>query len=543
MKWWGKDIHKCLDAREKSIPKQWLLPADKLPGKDQHNVLDVPLTSGVLTEEEIEITKQDVADLLKAYQDGKWTVRQVVTAFLKQSVIIHQLTNFATEFLTSEALTRADELDAHFAATGTLLGPLHGIPVSVKEQLALANHLNTSGCAALINAAPPTEDAHLVRLFRAAGAVLHVRTNVPQSLMHLDCANNIFGTTLNPRDLRLSPGGSSGGEGVSLGARCAVLGIGTDIGGSVRIPAAFNECYGLRPTALRIPVLGHTGVSGGQESIRGVAGPLAKSVEGLEVWMKTVLDQEPWEYETSLMPVPWKEDVKLEEFTVGVMWDDDIVKPHPPVLRALQVAVDKLKAAGVKVVDWAPYDHQRGWDIIAPLYFPEAGQRWLAAFAQTGEPILPLTQHALDFSRSTGKVPLSVPDNWDLNVARETYRREHHALMRARGVDFILCPAYAGAGVLQGGARYWHYTSVWNILDLPAVVVPSGVRCEKAVDVKEEGYGARARSAKDEEEWAAYDPELFDGFPVALQLVGKRFRDEDVLAAAKVLDKALKDEK
>lgn len=322
MKWWARHIKVCLDNRDASIPKQWLLPEDKLPPKDRLHVLDVPTSSGILTPEEITITQSDVQTLLAAYQSGTWTVRQVVTAFLKQSVLIHQLTNFATEFLADEALARADELDAHFAAHKTLVGPLHGVPMSVKEQLSLANHINTSGFASLITQPPPAEDAHLVQLFRRAGAVFHVRTNIPQSLMHLDCTNNIYGTTLNPRNLRLTPGGSSGGEGVSLGARCAVLGIGTDIGGSVRVPAAFNECYGLRPTALRVPVLGHTGVNGGQESIRGVAGPLATSVEDLEVWMRTVIDQEPWEYETSLMPVPWRADVKLGQFTVGVMWDD-----------------------------------------------------------------------------------------------------------------------------------------------------------------------------------------------------------------------------
>lgn len=367
MKWWAKDVKECLGMRDESIPKDYLLPEDKLPGKDQQNVLGVPTHSGILSEEEIKMTQQDVAQLLEAYRNKTWTVKQVVTAFLKQAVIIHQLvisialflfsfffveevlstpdtyqqTNFATEFLATSALTRADELDAHFARTGTLVGPLHGIPMSVKEQLALAGHINTSGFVSLIrssdNNPPVTEDAHLVRLFRAAGAVFHVRTNVPQSLMHLDCENNIYGRTLNPRNLLLSPGGSSGGEGVSLGARCAVLGIGTDIGGSVRVPAAFNDCYGLRPTALRVPVMGHTSVSAGQESIRGVAGPLAQSVEGLEIWMRSVLEQEPWEYETSLMPVPWKTDVKLApgDFTVGVMWDDGYVDSRDLTPRSL----------------------------------------------------------------------------------------------------------------------------------------------------------------------------------------------------------------
>lgn len=233
-------------------------------------------------------------------------------------------TNFVTEFLAAEALARADELDAHHATTGTLAGPLHGIPTSVKEQLALAGRINHGGYVSYIATSPPptTEDAHLARLLRAAGAVLVARTNLPQTVMHLDCENNIVGQTLNPRHRLLSPGGSSGGEGVSVGAGCAVLGVGTDIGGSIRVPAAFNACYGLRPTALRVPVLGQTSAAPGQESIRGVAGPLARSVEGLEVWMRSVIDQEPWEYETSLMPVPWRRDVRLGGFTVGVMWDD-----------------------------------------------------------------------------------------------------------------------------------------------------------------------------------------------------------------------------
>lgn len=134
----------------------------------------------------------------------------------------------------------------------------------------------------------------------------------------------------------------------------------------------------------------------------------------------------------------------------------------------------------------------------APLYFPDGGQRWLSAFSSTSEPVLPLTQHALNFSTSTGKTPLSITDNWDLNYARETYRREHHLLMKARGVDFILCPAYPGAGVLQGQSRYWGYTSIWNILDLPAAVVPSGLVADKTVDGKVDGYEGRNEQDADE---------------------------------------------
>ncbi|KAK2596552.1 hypothetical protein N8I77_013437 [Diaporthe amygdali] len=538
MKWWGGTAKISIEVRDKSIPKQWLLEPESLPSKNQLTVLSVPAESGKLTADEIEMTDSDVYLLLEAYRARKWTVRQVVTAFIKKAVIMNQLTNFVTEFLTDDALKRADELDAHLESTGELARPLHGIPTSVKEHISLANRITNAGFVSFIKHPVPTEDAYLVQLLKQSGAVFHIRTNQPQSLMHLDCENNITGRTLNPHNLRLSPGGSSGGEGVSVGSGCSVLGIGTDIGGSIRIPAAFGNCYGLRPTALRVTTKGQAGLTGGQESIRGVAGPLARSVEGLQIWMKTVLDQKPWDVDTSLTPVPWRSDVNLGDFTVGVMWDDGIVKPHPPVLRALKTAVDKLKAAGVRVVDWEPYDHQRGWDIVAPLYFPDGGKRYVDEFAKSGEPALPLTLHAFDFARNSGKVPLSVHDNWALNREREDYRREHHALMKERGVDFILGPAYVGAGVLQGGAKYWHYTSVWNILDLPSVVLPSGLRCDKNVDIRDETY--QPRSDVDGEEWRSYDPELFHGVPIAVQLAGKRFKDEEVLAAAKLLDDAIK---
>ncbi|KAI4749247.1 fatty-acid amide hydrolase, partial [Aureobasidium sp. EXF-8845] len=187
------------------------------------------------------------------------------------------------------------------------------------------------------------------------------------------------------------------------------------------------------------------------------------------------------------------------------MMTDGVVKPHPPILRALAAAKSKLKAAGVKVVDWENYKHDHAWDIVSALYFPDGGRRIEDALAASGEPMLPLTRHALDYSKA-----ISISKNWDLNVMRETYRR---------------------AGVKQHGAKYWGYTSLWNILDQPAVVFPTGLSVDKNVDVMEEGYAPL--SEKDKEEHEAYDPELFDGVPITLQLAGKHYHDEDVLRAAK----------
>jgi Asp-tRNA(Asn)/Glu-tRNA(Gln) amidotransferase A subunit family amidase len=108
-----------------------------------------------------------------------------------------------------------------------------------------------------------------------------------------------------------------------MGFRCAPLGIGTDIGGSIRCPAAFCGVYGFRPTALRNPLVGIKAAAVGQESIRGVVGPLASlSLEDLELFQRVVLDQEPWDVDTSLVPLPWKRVVPSRDITIAIMWDD-----------------------------------------------------------------------------------------------------------------------------------------------------------------------------------------------------------------------------
>ncbi|KAH8900327.1 fatty-acid amide hydrolase [Thozetella sp. PMI_491] len=534
---WERQAQISRDVLENSIPKQWLLSSALLPAKDRHNVVRVPEECGLLSPLELEMTNQNVAGLLDRYQSGRWTVEDVTTAFLKKATIGHQLLNFATEFLTETALHTAKELDAHFKRTRTLIGPLHGIPISVKEHVAIEGRIcNASFVSKISNVS--LEDAHIVKLLKRAGAVIHVRTNQPQSIMHLDCTNNITGTTLNPYHRRLSPGGSSGGEGAAVGFRCSVLGVGTDIGGSVRVPAAFCNAYGFKPTALRNPSFGLFGIMGGQESIRGCVGPLSQSLDDIIAFEKAVLDQEPWDTETILVPLPWRKAlVTQEKLTVGILLDDGIVRPHPPVLRALKTAEAMMTAAGIKTVPWAPYKHEWGWDIVRKLYVPEGGKRARDAIDASGEPILPLTEYILN---ANGGKELSVLKNWQLNLERETYRREYHAQMKAAGVDVILCPAYVGAGVLQGEPRYWHYSSVWNVLDQPAVTFPSGISAQADLDLVDQAY--TPRSEEDNREYKAYDPILFDGVPISLQLVGKHHRDEELLAAAKLIEAALRSE-
>ncbi|PYH97438.1 amidase [Aspergillus ellipticus CBS 707.79] len=539
---WEQQAQTAKDILQDSIPKQWLVPAHQLPSADEKDIEGFARKSGLLSEKELAITDLSATSLVQEMGAGKLKAEEVVVAFLKRSVIGQQLVNFATEFLTDRAIARAKELDEYFERTGKLVGPLHGVPISVKEHIGIKGLACNAGYVAWVHDIA-TEDALLLQCLEKAGAVFHVRTNQPQSLMHLCCSNNLTGTTLNPYNRTLSPGGSSGGEGASTGFKCAPLGVGTDIGGSIRAPAAFCGSYGFRPTALRNPMAGAKAPEPGHESIRGVIGPLAsQSVEDLDLFQRAVIDQAPWDTETSLAPVPWKRVTPKKDMTVAIMWDDGCVRPHPPVTRALKDAKSKLQAAGINVVDWEPYKHKHGWDIISAMYFPDGAASQHTLINETGEPILPLTAWAFAYSNPT---PLTVAQAWSLNVQRDTYRDEYHALMKSRGVDFILCPTYPGVASVLGESEYWNYTAVWNILDQPAAVFPSGLKVDLELDrlsAEDEAYVPRGEV--DEREWKKYTgPERYQGAPIAVQLVGKHFADEETLAAAGLVSGILLGEK
>ncbi|KAJ5929614.1 hypothetical protein N7454_006564 [Penicillium verhagenii] len=539
---WESQAQRGRDILNNSIPKQWLAPANILPPATQKNVMDFPRKSGLLTERELLITELSATQLVAEMGLGKLKAEEVVVAFLKRAVLGQQLLNFATEFLADEAIARAKELDAHFQRTGNLVGPLHGVPISVKEHIGMKNKTCNTGYVAWVDEVA-TEDAHLLQLLANAGAVFHVRTNQPQALMHLCCSNNITGATLNPYNRTLTPGGSSGGEGASTAFKCAPLGVGTDIGGSIRIPAAFCGSYGFRPTAMRNPLAGAKVAAAGQETIHGVIGPLSSSsLEDLELFQKTVLDQEPWDVETSLVPVPWKSVTPTRDMTVAIMWDDGCVRPHPPIVRALKLAKEKLVAAGIKVVDWEPYKHDQGWKIISSLYYPDSAALQRKIIGKSGEPVLPLTEWVFNFSRP---VPLTHPEAWELQYERDVYRDEYNAIMKSRGVDFILSPAYPGVAAVYGESHYWNYTAIWNVLDLPSVVFPSGLIVDPKLDaLSEKDKTYKPRNEADEREWKRYEStERYEGAPVALQISGKHFRDEETLAAAKLVEEIIKDRK
>jgi len=205
-------------------------------------------------------------------------------------------------------------------------------------------------------------ESEMVRELRELGAVLYCKTSVPHTLMSGETVNNIIEYTWNPKNRNLASGGSSGGEGALIGIKGSPLGFGTDIGGSIRIPAAFNGLYGIRPSAGRMPYEGMANSMDGQNTVLSVVGPLSHTVGGLRLAMKSLLSTQPWLHDPLVVEMPWRDDEEREildlinsstagqgKLAFGVMEDDGTVTPQPPVQRAMKIIISALEKLGHKV--------------------------------------------------------------------------------------------------------------------------------------------------------------------------------------------------
>lgn len=531
---WEQKAHAVRDDRHASLAKVDP-PLRFLEGDLPLNSLDLP--KQLLTDEEYDITEtHSVTTLLARLRNKDLTAEEVTRAFLRRAAIAHHATNCLTELMWDEAIRRAKHLDS----LSEPAGPLHGLPISIKEHQGMHIYnkdTNTAYVSWIGGKSPPSP---LNRILFDAGCVFYARTNEPQTLQCLETNNNIYGRTVNPHNRNLSSGGSSGGEGALIGMRGSLLGVGGDIGGSVRGPAGCNGIYGFKPTATKLGVAGMKATMGGNEGIKATYGPLAADRESLELFMQVVLDAQPWRVDTSLDVQPWRPFTLDSPLKVAVMWSDGVVKPHPPIRRALQEVADACTAAGITVVDWRPKGHDQAWDIYVSCLYPDGGAAARKPIDDSGEPMLPLIKW-MTMEQKAAK-ERSIHEYWDCILQRDAYRNFYANLWNdsSRGdgqeVDVILCPVGPNTAPLHDTARYWPYTSHWNLLDYPAAVFPATF-VDPAVDERNDGY--MATNAQDRYNRDLWDPERYVGAPVSLQLVGRRGTDEKVLAALREIEGAM----
>lgn len=329
---------------------------------------------------------------------------------------------------------------------------------------------------------PSRTNAPLVDLLLSLGAVIVAKTNVPQTMGALDSCNHLFGRTLNPINRQLTAGGSSGGEGVLVAMRGAMVGFGTDIGGSIRVPAMCNGIYGFKPSNGRVPF-------GGQESgqlpgksrisLQAVAGPLARSVDDLGVVMGEIVpraelfgeDCIPGSWGGVSAPLP---EIKPRKFTVGVLRTDGLVTPLPPIARILDEVADSLRRTpGVEVVEIpVPAVLKKCQALAGRLMGVDGGETMMDILESKSEPLIPWLQNRM----KRGK-PLTLSQLAQLQAQRSEIEKELLKMWtldgdRTKRVDAIITPVAPHPVPELDRYNAVGYTSTFVLLDYPAGSMP-----------------------------------------------------------------------
>jgi amidase len=470
--------YKAIAARKKAkqntlIPPQWRITV-------QHpaplSVLSFPRNSSILTPLELEITSQhDATSLAAAIRSRTYTAHTVALAFCKRAAIAHQLTNCLTEIFFDDALARAKFLDEEYARTAKTLGPLHGVPVSLKDTFKVRGYDASIGIASLAEN-PAQENSLLVDILLQQGAVLYCKTNVPQTLMALDSDNNVFGRVLNPHNRRVTAGGSTGGEGALVALRGSVLGVGTDIGGSIRIPAMCNGVYGVKPSRGRVPFAGQeTGSRPGGAGIalNASAGPIAASLRDCELFLAAVADAAPWERDPEVVYGGWEEQGtagREGKMLIGVLRSDGVIEPLPPVKKVLDETVQILRSEGIEVVEIdAPA--LKDCPPLVDKFFTMGGANYMFNLLEkTGEPLTEWLSPRL----KRGKI-IKMGGLVAIHAQKEALEAEMLKIWtdaKGRRIDAFICPV---APHPVPPIDRWNgigYTSSFVLLDYPAGTLP-----------------------------------------------------------------------
>jgi amidase len=391
--------------------------------------------------------------------------------------------------------------------------PLHGLPVTVKSSIAAAGHKCEIG-SLLHKGDIPRHDALVVARLRAAGALILGTTNCPELLMAYETDNLLHGRTANPWDLSRTPGGSSGGESAAIAAGLSAAGLGSDSGGSVRVPAHFTGICAFKPTPGRVPAAGHLPSNVGPFSTLGAIGPMARTIEDVSLLFHTLSAQDPEDPASPPLPQRSPSPQELRSHAIGFFEDDGLVAVTPETRAAVQAAATALRHAGFRV------------EPFRPRTLEQLRKLWHTFFVQCGamfyEPTIRAKRHQLSpiftefLAIAEALPPLTATEL--LNAWAELDRLRAKTLVEMSAYPLLLSPV-ASVPAWRHGERTWNvegrtvgyldavrFTQWFNVLACPAAVVPVG-----------------------------HSPE---GLPIGVQIVARPFEDEIALGVAAFIDKA-----
>ncbi|HEY7097496.1 MAG TPA: amidase [Terriglobales bacterium] len=403
---------------------------------------------------------------------------ELVEAHLSRIERLHRQLNAFVK-VNPDAARKQARVAEEAVMRGEKLGPLHGIPISIKSSIEVtgfpfeAGTRLRAGCIA-------QRDAPLVTRLREAGAIILGVTNTPELLMAWETDNLLYGRTNSAWDPDRTPGGSSGGEAAAISSGCSAGGVGSDGGGSIRVPAHFSGICGLKPTPGRIPATGHCPESVGPFALIGVVGPMARTMADLKLLFEVM--QGPDDGDPSAAPVPlrWPATEEVKKLRIGYFEDDGRTPVTRETREAVHKAVNTLRAAGFVVEEFRP----EGLEIARDLWwkiFGTAGQMLLRPMTCGCESELSpmLRQFNSWAAADPAHTAQSLLHTW---LQRDVVRTQVFKQMQRYPI--LLCPA-AAIPAFRHGERTWnvegkaiHYLDAWsytewfNLLGMPGVVAP-----------------------------------------------------------------------
>lgn len=455
------------------------------------------------------LTELSVAAMADGVRKRKISAVELADAHLARIEKLNPLLN-AFVHVDAEG-ARRDAVAGESALRSGKLGHLHGVPISIKSSIDVAGFRCEAGTK-LRAGYVAKQDAPLVARLRSAGAIILGVTNTAELLMAWETDNVLYGRTSNPWDLARTPGGSSGGEAAAIAACLSAAGVGSDGGGSIRVPAHFSGICGLKPTPGRIPSTGHFPNSVGPFALLGVVGPMARTVADLRAVFEVL--QGPDYGDPCTAPISLRDPTlqEIKALRIGYFEDDGYTPATPAVRNAVRIATDSLVRERFQVKAFRPQGLE------------EARQLWWQFFGVAGGMLLgpmlsgreeELSPVLREFSGWTSaETALTAQSLLDIWVRRDLVRLQ--VLDQMKDFPILLCPVAAIPAFRHGERRWvidgktveyldaWSYSAWFNLLGFPAAVVPVGSSPE--------------------------------GLPIGVQIVGRPWEEERVLAVAAVVE-------
>lgn len=421
-----------------------------------------------------DLVSSSVIALAAAIRDRRISSEEMTRVYLDRIEAVNGPLNAVVLLRADDAIADARRRDEALAR-GEAMGPLHGVPMTLKDSINTADMVTTGGTLGRKDYLPGKNATVAARLI-AAGAVLMGKTNTPEFTMSFETGNLVYGETRNPYDNSRSPGGSSGGAGAAIAAAMTPFDIGSDTGGSIRVPAHFNGVAGIKPTTGRVPRTGHVVDFRGVHQAKTQLGPMARYVDDLDLLLRIISgpdDRDPFIY-----PVPLGEPATVDLKGLRMAWhsDNGLFEPDPETQATVAAAVSALTQAGAVASEVVPGPvGEVGEDIWVLGADEQDGHAWmdrLLAAAGTEE-----THEFIDWTRDRS-FTMTSGDFTALLERRDLFRSDMLAFMA--DYDIIVSPVAGfpalpyGEGASLDALMGFSYSHIHNLTGWPGAVVRCG---------------------------------------------------------------------